>query len=263
MDTLQNHTMNFYVFSPNIIVIEKLMQLGTVCSIITEKKQLSQDLVNISKLWNIPLYYADTLEELNSAFSHTKENSIGISFGIGFIFKNKHINAFTHGIINFHTGKLPQNRGRHAIAWSFFHGEQYFYLTSHKINDKIDQGEKLVERKIFRSIKDTTESITNKINFELQGNFIDETLFVLFTGNTEKLQKGKYYPEVSNIFNSIKSTDYSAKQIFSIFKSQTCYGNIIVDGVKYKQCDFYNSDLPYAGNFDLITIDNETLILFK
>ncbi len=263
MKAQKNHTLNFYVFSSNITVIEKLMQIGKVCAIIIEKRQLSQEIVNISNLWDIQLHYADTLPELHPAFMNICDNSIGISFGSGFIFKNMHINAFTHGIINFHTGKLPENRGRHPIAWSFYHCDKYFYLTSHRINEKIDQGEKIIERKIFRSITDTTQTIINKISAELQGDFIEKTLSALFQNKTKTLQKGNYHPATANKFNSIQRADYTAKQIFSIFKSQTHYGNVIVDGNEYKRCEFYNSDISYTGSYDLITIDNETLILFK
>lgn len=263
MKQIVPHKLNFYIFSPAISLIEKIIQLGNIGFIAIEKKHLSQDVVNLSNLWEIPLFYSNKLQELNELFLSVKNNSIGISYGTGFIFKDYHINAFSHGIINIHTGKLPDNRGRHPIAWSFYNCDKYFYLTSHIINAKIDQGIKLYEKKLFRSINETTESISSKINLELSNNFIEHSLFNLFSKKGKKIKKGNYNPPVTQLFNTINTDNFTAKQIFSIFKSQSIYGNVTVNGTQYKKCDFYNNELLYQGEYDIITVQNKQLIFFK
>lgn len=256
---------NFYVFSSSIVLLEELIQLGNVKAIFCETRQLNQDIYNFSKLWNVPLYFADSLDKLASYFIDVQYNdSIGVSFGTGFIFKSEHLNSFQYGILNLHTGKLPQNRGRHPIAWSFFNCDKYFYLTAHLINEQIDQGMFIYQDKVFRSIRDDTELILKKIEQLIKKSFLVTVLNkIAYNTGFVKIRKGKYYPKANTVFKNISSSDFTANQIFSIFKSQRSYGPIFVDGNKYLDCDFYCDKLQYNGEYDILNIQGTKIILYK
>ncbi len=265
MYEFQKKIKNFYVFSSNIVLLEELIQLGRIKAIFIEIKHLNQDVYNFSMLWDIPLYVADSLDQFINYFNTVQySNSIGISFGTGFIFKSEHIARFQYGILNFHTGKLPQNRGRHPIAWSFYNCDKYFYLTAHLINEQIDQGIFIYEDKVFRSIEDDTELISKKLEQLIKNSFLINALNKLIENSyCLQLEKGKYNPPANTVFKNISSKDVTANQIFSIFKSQKTYGSVFVDGKEYIDCDFYCEALSYKGKYDILNLHGIKIILYK
>lgn len=71
-----------------------------------------------------------------------------ISFHNPFIIKKKILQNLNYNCINFHASFLPKNRGMYPILWTAYNSEQ-FAVTIHKINEKIDDGEYLYQKKIF------------------------------------------------------------------------------------------------------------------
>jgi methionyl-tRNA formyltransferase len=63
------------------------------------------------------------------------------------IFKEKILSYFGNNIINCHAGLLPSYRGRNVLNWVIINGEKKFGITVHVINQKIDQGDILNQKK--------------------------------------------------------------------------------------------------------------------
>jgi hypothetical protein len=159
--------------------------------------------------------------------------------GFSVIFKKEYIKKFTYGIWNIHTGKLPDNRGRHPIAWSFLNNDIVFYCTIHAVDERIDQGIKLSERKIFRDIIDDGLTIERKIDNIITSEFIEEALVNFEDGKIEKISKGKYYTSLTGKFQNIDPKYYDSIFIFNLFKSQIKYGGVVINGKKYTHCTYY------------------------
>jgi len=50
------------------------------------------------------------------------------------------------GFINFHSGKLPDYRGRNVVNWALINGEKEIGLTAHYVNEEIDTGDIILQR---------------------------------------------------------------------------------------------------------------------
>jgi len=67
----------------------------------------------------------------------------------------------TRGCINFHTGLLPKYRGSDTIIWSLYHNDPVG-VTIHKIAEKLDGGEIILEETIPVSPSDRYRDIYRK-----------------------------------------------------------------------------------------------------
>ena len=115
----------------------------------------------------------------------------------------------------------------------------YFYCTIHSVDEKIDQGIKLAERKIFRDIIDDGLTIEKRIDNIITSEFIVDALANFEDGKTEKINKGKYYTSLAGKFQNINPEYYYSIFIFNLFKSQIKYGGVMVNGKKYTHCTYY------------------------
>lgn len=253
----------FYLFSSNYKLAQKIMTLGSLESIYFEKRHFNQDIYNFLILKNIPFFMIEKIEELETILPSFSKDSVGISFGEGLFFKNYHIQKFDHGIWNIHTGKLPDNRGRHPIAWSFFNNDEKFYITIHKINEELDQGELLYDDYIHRDINDTQKDVLEKLIAKLENNFLDCAIENYFLGKSVKLHKGIYNQQFRITEQVIIAQDYTMQELYNLFKSQTVFGKINVNGKLYSTCDIFHSDLTYSLNGDIITVKNGQVFLGK
>ena len=242
---------DYYLFSSSYKLAQKLYYLGNLKAVYIEKRHINQDIINFCSIRSIPLYMAEKLDELEKVLPAKTKNAVGISFGAEFIFKKKHINLFKHGIWNIHLGKLPDNRGRHPIGWSFINNDKYFTFTVHSINEQIDQGKLIYEENIERDINDDTNLIVKKFYDLLEKNFLENAIENYNSGKLITIDKGNYNKNLIDKFNNIKLSDYTGAQLYSIFKSQIVYGPLNVEGKIYDDCNFY-SELLKNDNCEIV-----------
>lgn len=90
------------------------------------------------------------------------------------ILKKEVINAFPHGIINFHPGIIPYARGLDALLWSIFH-DHPLGVTAHLINEKIDAGIILMtsQIKVFKS--DTILDLSERL-YDMQLDMLNSAI---------------------------------------------------------------------------------------
>lgn len=94
-------------------------------------------------------------DDLNTFFDLV-ENSLIISINNIFIFKSQHIAKNT--IINYHNSLLPKYRGINAHIWTIWNNDSTTGITWHRIDNGIDTGDILLQKKIqiesdFTSLK--------------------------------------------------------------------------------------------------------------
>ena len=97
----------------------------------------------------------------NDFVKHIKTNQIDliISIASSEIFENEILNAPKKGCINYHTALLPKYRGRQPLFWALLNGEKEIGISIHEMDEKLDNGPIIVQRKIPVSSKDTLHSI--------------------------------------------------------------------------------------------------------
>lgn len=229
-----------YFFGSNYkvaqIVDAKLPIKGICC----QGRSFNRQIYDFAMLHSIDFTPADDLKELLNILPRQPNNSLGISYGFGMIFKNAHIASFRHGIWNIHTGGLPENRGRHPISWSFLKGHKKFGLSIHEINEEVDRGYLLAKGFIDRDLNDTQGEIEEKLINLLSMRLFQEAIDNYFNSNKHLLEEGTYNKSLAGAFQSISVNDYDSKFIFNLFKSQAVYGGVTVGDKRYSECVFYN-----------------------
>ncbi|MBI5816637.1 MAG: hypothetical protein HZB29_13625 [Nitrospinae bacterium] len=68
------------------------------------------------------------------------------------------IQAFPMGVVNLHGGKLPEYRGANVLQWAMINGEKETAVTLHYVDEGIDTGPVIAERKV--SIEDCDTALT-------------------------------------------------------------------------------------------------------
>jgi methionyl-tRNA formyltransferase len=96
----------------------------------------------LSKKFNIPIQSCNDVKSLESiAFFHTLNIDIILSVRFGKIFGSEFIKIPTQGILNLHSGLLPNYRGVLATFRALQHGDSKLSATLHWIDDAtIDTG---------------------------------------------------------------------------------------------------------------------------
>ena len=139
------------------------------------------------------------------------------------ILSKKVIECFSEGIINFHPGVLPENRGLDNLKWAIYKNIPQG-VTTHFIDEKIDVGNKIFKEILEIEIDDTLFDINSKL-LDLQLNHLNQLLLTNFTiENTVSL-------ESSHISQKAVSDEIDSQiiKIFEDYKKQ--YSNILA---KYK-----------------------------
>ncbi len=105
-----------------------------------------------------------TLEQILS-----QENDYALGFLLWWptILEDKIISKFKTGIVNFHPSYLPFGRGKDPYFWSIVNDEP-FGISCHFIDEKIDSGSLIVQKKIAKDWTDTGESLREKAIKELK-----------------------------------------------------------------------------------------------
>ena len=114
-----------------------------------------------------------------------------LSFGYRHIIKKDIINYFKNKIINLHISYLPYNRGADPNFWSFIDNTPKG-VTIHQIDEGIDTGDILLQKKIFFDMnKDTLASSYNKLIKEIEKLLINNFRDIAQNFIAPKKQVGK------------------------------------------------------------------------
>ncbi len=113
---------------------------------------------------NVPFYTPRTKNELTDLFASKKFSSqVGLVVDYGIIISLAVINSFPKGIVNSHFSLLPEWRGADPITFSVLSGQEETGVSLMLINEKLDEGELILQspHKLTRDI--TTPELTNQL----------------------------------------------------------------------------------------------------
>jgi methionyl-tRNA formyltransferase len=79
-----------------------------------------------------------------------KKNNLNLCISMSYdqIFKKRIIKMMSNKVFNCHAGLLPSYRGRSILNWALINGEKFYGITFHQVNQYIDQGDILLQKKI-------------------------------------------------------------------------------------------------------------------
>ena len=102
----------------------------------------------INTINSIKYHNLKTKNEVTNFFKNIDEECLVISCNNNYLFTNEIINKKNLFLINFHNALLPLNKGRNAQTWSIFNEDEITGVTWHKIVEKVDNGDILVQKKV-------------------------------------------------------------------------------------------------------------------
>lgn len=140
------------------------------------------------------------------------------------IISNRLLSLSKLGFINTHNSYLPNNRGKHPYFWAIVE-ERDYGVTLHWVDEGIDTGDIIVQRRIEYGWEDNSETIYSRS--------LDE-MIKLFCESYPSLRSGdiKSYPQSNDgSFHYAKELDgfseidleksYKARDLFNIIRART------------------------------------------
>ncbi len=151
--------------SKKFILIGQGLMLSKVIDLLIKENQaiesiFSNDEIRIKKYRK--LFKIFKIKQINNVKNHKEkhnnkiwilgvENTQLINKEILFLYKDK--------CVNFHPGILPNYGGMYVYQWAILNNERLFGSTIHLINNKIDYGDIILEKKFKINKKDTGLSV--------------------------------------------------------------------------------------------------------
>ncbi|EDM23565.1 formyl transferase [Caminibacter mediatlanticus TB-2] len=120
---------------------------------------------------------------LNKTILQKINPDIIISYNYKYIIKKEFLTEYY--FINLHISYLPFNRGAHPNIWSFIENTKKG-VTIHLIDEGIDTGDILVQKRVVLDKKETFKSTYKKLHFHIQ---------MLFKQNFKKIINQKIKPK--------------------------------------------------------------------
>ncbi|MDH3004617.1 MAG: hypothetical protein NHF90_00470 [Candidatus Shikimatogenerans sp. JK-2022] len=192
--------------------------------LITSKKKIINNKLNIirkiAKKNNIKIINSEELEKKKNIkkIIISKPNlQILISFKI---IKKEIWKIPNLGTINIHPSLLPKYKGVCPINWAIINGDKYTGLTSFFINDDIDNGPIILQKKIKIPKNINFKYLYKKLSF-LTKFFLIKTINKIKKYNYYKIPilqkpkkiKGKLAPKINNYYSKLFINHYDEKYI--------------------------------------------------
>jgi len=136
-----------------------------ICCIISSTKKASG--LNLAKIYKIPYYILDLNNQLKleTILLKLKENKISLICLAGYmkILKKKFCKKFNGKIINIHPSLLPKYKGLNTFRRILESKEKITGCTVHYVNEKLDSGKKILQKRIFIGPDDNEKTLRNKV----------------------------------------------------------------------------------------------------
>jgi methionyl-tRNA formyltransferase len=192
------------LFMVKSILTYKMKILDRCARYLGRKNHYSIDAIAKENLINV--FHTDNLNDEEFIRQLEKLNlDVIISVSQPQIIKKKLLAVPKLGIINVHPGMLPKYRGPAPYFWALMNDEPYFGLTTHYMDEEIDNGPILLQKLIPISPKDSYNSLTKKTMEEVPA-IILETLEKIESKDYKTIVNDKtkatycHYPNIIEAF---------------------------------------------------------------
>lgn len=148
--------------------------------------------------YKLPLYKEKNINS-HSFVEKAKQMSPDLIITVNFnqILKREIISVPSKGCINTHASLLPNiYRGRAPLNWAVINGEKETGVTVHYIDEKIDAGDIILQKKINIDFNDFIGDVLKKAE-KIYPIIVNKAVDLIATGNVkpipQDLSKGSYY----------------------------------------------------------------------
>lgn len=153
---------------------------------------------NFKRVWNIvpnniPVLIQPNKKDINKYKIFISKLKL---LKIDFIISNSYSMLITEDIlsivkynsINIHWSLLPKNRGPNPMQWAIIKNEKYTGITIHKMDNSIDTGAILIQKKVKIKTEDTWVTLRNKLILKSK-SIIKKCLVKIINGNIRSINQ--------------------------------------------------------------------------
>jgi len=123
--------------------------------------------LNLAKLYKIPYHILNLNYQLSLEFAlkELKKRNISLICLAGYmrILKKNFINKFNKKIINIHPSLLPKYKSLNTFVRVLKSKEKLTGCTVHYVNDKLDSGRTILQKKVFINLNDNENTLKSKV----------------------------------------------------------------------------------------------------
>lgn len=135
--------------------------------------------------YKVPVLYTGNINGDDFLFTIRQLNlDLIVSVAAPQVFKSALIAVPSIGCINIHNAKLPKYRGMLPNFWQMYHGEKSVGTSIHRINDKIDDGDILLQKETPIQPGETLDSLIRRTK-KIGANMMIEAIEGLKTGSLQ------------------------------------------------------------------------------
>ena len=168
---------------------------------------------------NIPYIQVDKFN--NDIIQKIKDYNadVGVVVSFGKIIPKEVFNSPRYGCFNIHFSLLPKYRGAAPVQQALIDGNTKTGVTAFCIEEGLDTGDILLQKELDIDIKDTSETLFNKLNV-IGKNIMNEVLDMLDSGKI-KAKKQEGTPSFCSTFNKERGKidwNKSATEIYNLYR---------------------------------------------
>lgn len=250
-----------------------------IAAVFTDSK--SAEIINLSEEFKIPAFVGNPREK--RGYHYLIENKIKteILFSINYLFiiDEEMLSLPWKHAINFHGSLLPKYRGRTPHVWAIINGEKEVGVTAHEINKYCDEGDIILQHKIYLQKNDTGatvlkkyESVYPKMIKKICIQIDRNKIFKTPQDHSKATYFGKRTPEdgliswdwfKERIFSWVQALSYPYPGAFTYYNGQ----KIIIDKIIFTN-DAFTNDMPNGfiikgGLTPVIKVPNGAIKIIK
>ena len=148
---------------------------------------------------------------------YNKKIDFIISLGSPFIFKKNLINKFKGKIINSHGAPLPEYKGGGGLTWRYLNADNRGRVLFHIVNEKIDQGKIIFQKKFRFNINKSILDWINLQNYHEKLAII-KILDMIYKNRIIQSKKqnnllGSYFPRINSAINGYINFSWKGNEI--------------------------------------------------
>jgi len=182
----------FFGSSKHVIpIIEMLKNNLELSLVITTEHGPNSPIASYCKKYKLHYYivleFRKQKEEIMKKVQSTRAE-VGVLASFGAVIPNDVLHTFPKGIINIHPSLLPKYRGPTPVQTAILNGDTTTGVTIIKLDEQVDHGPILAQRKEPILENDTAESLYERL-FKLSASSIVRTIELYLKGKIELRQQ--------------------------------------------------------------------------
>lgn len=180
-------------FGNNTLTLEYLIKNSNVKSVFCRPADVDNKNINeirkIVNKYSIPLNQPEK-KDLYTYIDYIRNSSpdLIVVCGYKYIIPREIFDIPKFKTINIHPSCLPKYRGQHVINWAIINGERETGVTVHFIDEGIDTGEIIIQKKVPILFEDTAKTLHDKIYSEVP-ELLQQAINTILSGNTLSAKK--------------------------------------------------------------------------